>query len=98
MRSRNGYTGFSVGVNSQPAPSALGVQSFIMIPLGTYRKARRRAGLAPDLFKAVRAGAIASRNGNATAVPNPRRNARRGRDFFVMIMARGPSSSGMVRY
>src|SRR3970040_2665177 len=36
------------------------------------------------------AGSIASRNGEATAAPTPRRNVLRGRYRFVMIMTRPP--------
>jgi hypothetical protein len=46
----------------------------------------RRTGLAAVLAQAVAAGIIASNNGSASVAPTPRRNVRRGINFFVMIM------------
>ena len=46
-----------------------------------------RTGLAGVCARAESAGTIASRNGNATVTPMPRRNVRLGSDFFVTIMA-----------
>src|SRR5580704_10301018 len=46
--------------------------------------ARRVRGAAGVLLTGVCAGAIASRNGNATDTPSPRRTVRRERYFFVI--------------
>jgi hypothetical protein len=48
-------------------------------------------GLAGVLAQAVAAGIMASSKGNASVVPRPLRNVRRGSDFLVMIIL---SSSG----
>src|ERR1700733_9592407 len=47
---------------------------------------------------AANAGVIESSRGRATAAPKPRRKVRRGRDFFVIITSREPSSFEMLRY
>src|SRR5580658_1045972 len=60
----------------------------MMMPLGTYTKAMRTGGF--ELRVAASAGAIASRNGSATAVPRPRRNVRLGRNFLVIIVELAP--------
>ena len=49
---------------------------------------RRRRGQA----RAAIAGIMESSSGKASAVPTPRRNMRRSRAFFVMIMILGSSS------
>ena len=43
---------------------------------------------------AVAAGIIASSNGSAKEAPIPRKNVRRGRAFFVMIMGSSSSETG----
>ncbi len=47
-------------------------------------KPSRRTGLAAVFASGVAAGTIASSNGNAIVAPTPRRNVRRGMNFFVM--------------
>src|ERR1035438_5946032 len=54
-----------------------------MMPLGTYTKAIRTGAFERV---AASAGTMASRKGSATAVPMPRRNVRRGKDFLVIIV------------
>ena len=49
-----------------------------------------------EAIASEKAGIIASRKGRAKATPVPRRNVRRGRDFFVIIIV--TSSSRMVCY
>src|ERR1700728_651508 len=56
----------------------------MMMPLGTYTNAMRTGGLV--LRTAAIAGTIASRNGSATVVPMPLRNARLGKAFLVIII------------
>jgi len=90
-------TGLIVFFNPYPAPVVFGVQSGMMIPFGTYKNAIR-TGAFPIRAGAAKAGDIESKNGRATAVPKPRNNVRRERCFPVIIIARGFSSSGMVRY
>ncbi len=51
-----------------------------------YTKPSRRTGLAGVCASAVMEGIIASRSGSATVAPIPRRNVRRGRAFFKIIM------------
>src|SRR5579862_5034552 len=79
--SRNASIGCSVLVNSKAAPSAAGVQSFMMMPLGVYRNAIR--GTAVRLG-AANAGVIESSTGRAMAAPKPCRKVRRARDRLVM--------------
>jgi hypothetical protein len=43
-------------------------------------------GLAAVFASAVAAGTIASSKGKAIVAPSPRRNVRRGMNFFVMII------------
>src|SRR5262245_54637788 len=50
-------------------------------------KPARRTGVAAVLAEAVSAGIMASRRGNATPMPMPRRNVLRGNDILVMNMA-----------
>ncbi len=47
---------------------------------------RSRRGSPGVLASAVIEGIIASSKGNARVVPTPRRNNRRGKDFFVIII------------
>ena len=66
--------------SSKSAPVALGVQSAMLAPLGTYTNAMRR-GNALGSVAAARSradGAMASNMGSATRVPNPRRKVRLG--------------------
>jgi hypothetical protein len=91
-RSRNGSNGFIVDANSKLAPSVAGVHLFIMI-----RWARRRNRDAQPVSRlAVKAGVIASNNGKASVTPIPRRNVRRGKDFFVTIIVSASSSFGKL--
>src|ERR1700716_1822594 len=58
----------------------------MMMPLGTYANAMRTGGFAARAWLNAIAGTIASRNGRATAAPIPRRNVRRGKATFVIII------------
>src|ERR1044071_4905049 len=86
MRSLKSASGSSTGVSAKSAPSVAGVHLSIMIPFGTSMNDRRtgRAG------SAANAGVMASSTGKARAAPVPRRNARRGSDFLVSIIACSP--------
>ena len=61
-------------VNSKSVPSPAGVQSCIVMPLGTYSHATRRGpitALAAVVAPNAREGIIASKKGSAIAVPIP---------------------------
>ena len=61
---------------SNPAPSAEGIQLDMSTPLGTYMNAIRTVDtLDAVLPAAANAGRMASSAGSATAAPRPRRNA-----------------------
>ena len=53
----------------------------------------RMAGFAAVLVVAAMAGIMESSSGSDIAMPAPRRNVRRSRAFFVIIMTIGFSSS-----
>src|SRR5262245_37984192 len=61
----------------------------MIMPLGTYITLNRLIGLAADFCSADSAGHMLSSSGSATIEPMPRRTARRGRAFFMMIIV-GP--------
>src|SRR5712692_336240 len=84
VRSRNGSSGLRIIGNSNPPPSFAGTQYPGAIPWGTKIPVKRVLGLAAVWARSVRAGTIASSNGNASMVPAPRRNVRRGMCFLVM--------------
>ena len=79
-------SGFNVGVNSKALPSVAGVQSFMMIPFGTYTAQKRDTRRAGVFDSAVRAGTMPSSSGSASAAPAPRSTVRRGMAFLVIIM------------
>src|SRR4051794_32747801 len=61
-----------------------GVHRELSQPIGMKTKPSLRTGTADVLASAVAAGIIASSKGNASVAPMPRKNVRRGKDFFVM--------------
>jgi hypothetical protein len=63
----------------------------MMAPFGMYTNPSRRTGAAAVREVADRAGTIASRSGNATVAPIPRRNVLRGNAIFVMIICVSPA-------
>ena len=64
-------------MNSNSEPSPAGVQASWITPFGTYTNANLRGASFFNRRDAANAGTIASRKGNAIAVPVPRRNIRR---------------------
>src|SRR5262245_24600904 len=97
MRSLKPAKGSRTGVSSNPLPPPAGVHLSMMMPLGTVKNERRLAVLDAVSAGDANAGTIASNNGNASAVPAPRRNVRRGIDFFRTIIIE-PSSFGTAHY
>ena len=88
-----GASGLRLGDSFVSAPASPGgVQLWMCEPIGMYTKPSRRTGAAAVFARAVIDGTIASRSGSATVAPMPRRNVRRGKAFFEMIMML--SSSG----
>src|ERR1700730_9808807 len=73
--------------NSKPVPSVFGTQYPGAIPCGTKIPVKRVLGTAAVLLRAVCAGTIESRKGNAKAMPAPRRKARLGTCFLVRNIA-----------
>src|SRR4029453_18627266 len=67
---RNGSSGVRTGLNSRLPSVVFGVQLSITQPLGRYTPPKRRGDRAGDWARGVMAGAIDSRHGSATAVPN----------------------------
>src|SRR4029079_18249723 len=94
-RSRDGGSGPGVHGRAYPAPSSLGRQSAMCTPLGTYRKAIRLGPgpcpPGPEGLPRPAAGAMASSQGRAMAVPRPRITVRR-ESFGARVMV-VPSSS-----
>src|SRR2546425_13051155 len=86
MRSLKAANGSRIGVSSYPLPSAAGVHLSMMIPFGTVKNESRVAVLDAGSAGAPKAGNMASRSGNATAVPDPRKNVRREIDFLKIII------------
>src|ERR1700704_308144 len=86
MDSRNGSSGFRIGENSKPSPTAFGFHASTIAPLGKKTAPKRVPGFAGVFASAVYAGTIASSSGRDTAAPMPRRNVRRAREVFVMNM------------
>ena len=82
IRSLKAAKGSMIGVSSKLLPTAAGVHFSMIIPLGTVKNESRLAVLAAVSAGEANAGTIASNSGNASAVPAPRRNARRGMDFL----------------
>src|SRR6187431_2289474 len=66
---RNGSSGFRIGENSKSAPTVLGVQYPGRSPSGTKMAPKRVTGAAAVFTTAVKAGTIASSNGNASVAP-----------------------------
>jgi hypothetical protein len=83
--SRTGASELKIGESSSRL-SPGGVQRVMSHPIGMKTKPSRRTGLAGVFASAVAAGIIASSSGRARVAPIPRRNVRRARAFFVMIM------------
>src|SRR5262245_58240026 len=81
--SRNGVSEESDGDSSAIRPWALGTHKSGFIPIGMYTNPSRFTGCAAAVA-AEKSGAMASSNGRASAVPNPRMNVRRGNDILVM--------------
>ena len=69
----NGVNGWRIGDSSKFAPSAAGVQCSMIAPCGRYMKPIRGFGAAAVCASTVHAGTMASRSGNPTATPAPRR-------------------------
>src|SRR5262245_7666980 len=86
MRSLKGPKASRIGVSSKLLPTVAGVHFSMMIPLGTVKNERRLTALAAVSAGEANAGTIASNSGNASAVPAPRRNTRRGMDFLNTSM------------
>src|SRR5262245_44027975 len=94
--SRNGVSEASDGDNAVNRPSLAGIQGSGLIPIGMYTNPRRRTGFAAATAVDVRAGNMASSNGNARVTPAPRRNVRRDKAIFLTIIE--TSSSGMAYF
>ena len=94
-RSRNGSSGCMTGFIPKPLPRRVGR------PLVHHDAVRHvddaqplDGGPRPRRGAATGAGTMPSRSGRASVAPTPRRNVRRGRWVFVMIIALAPFSSG----
>src|SRR4051794_33051251 len=92
----NGVSERSVGESSVSVSEPGGVHCAMFEPIGMYTNPRRRTGLAGVAANAVMLGIMASSRGSASEAPAPRRKVRRGRAFFVTIIA--TSSSGTVYF
>jgi hypothetical protein len=66
----------------------VGVQKPGRSPSGTNTAPKRFGGFAAVLAVAVKAGTIASRSGNASVAPIPRRTVRRGKAVLKMNIGR----------
>ncbi len=84
--SRNGSSGFSVGVNSNPTPSVVGVHRSMTMPFGTYTVQNRVTGAAAARASAAEAGSIRSSSGSARVAPTLRSTVRREIASLGMIM------------
>ena len=84
--SRNGSSAFSVGVNSNPVPSVVGVQRSMTMLFGTYTVQNRVTGAAAARASAVEAGSIRSSSGSASVAPTPRSTVRREIACLEIIM------------
>src|SRR4051812_26965490 len=82
--SRNGSSGFRIGMNSKFSPVVFGVQNPGRSPSGTKIAPNRRCGFAAVFAVAVRAGTIDSSSGRARVTPIPRRKVRRGNAILVI--------------
>src|SRR5262245_42225588 len=89
MRSRNGASGWRIGVSAKSSPSVAGVHLSIMIPWGTSMN-ESRFGRAVSGAAATHAGIIASSIGSARVAPAPRSTARREMAFLKTIIAHPP--------
>src|SRR5579864_1092985 len=78
----NGSRGLVMYENSKLAPSCSGLQYPGAAPCGCQIPRNRRAGAAAVLSNGVCAGTIESSKGKPSVMPAPRRNARRGTNFF----------------
>jgi hypothetical protein len=88
MRSLKAASGSSVRVNSQLAPTALGVHSpfKLKIPFGVCMNAMRIG----RVVGAPKAGVMESSMGKARVAPTPRRKVRRGIAFLKITIANPP--------
>src|SRR3954471_4203585 len=82
VRLRNGSSGLVMKENSKSFPSCSGLQYPGAAPCGCQMPTNRRTGVAAVNRSGVNAGTIDSRNGSASVTPAPRRNVRRGMNFF----------------
>ena len=97
-RSLNAAKGSRIGDSSKPLPEAAGVHFSMMIPLGTVKNERRVARPDPVCAAEAKAGNMASSTGNASAVPAPRKNVRRGMHFLNMVTILQPFSFGTAHW
>src|SRR5947207_13141245 len=82
----NGSKVFRMGGISKSLPGVLGFQSAMVIPLGTYVKARRTGVLPSPRAGAAKAGIMESSIGRAIVTPTPRSIVLRERCFPVTII------------
>src|SRR5580698_2761304 len=81
-RLRNGSRGFVINENSKLEPSCCGLQYPGAAPCGCQIPMKRLTGAAAVLAKGVCAGTIESSRGKPSLMPAPRKNVRRGMNFF----------------
>src|SRR5678816_2288292 len=86
-----------MGDKSPSVSCPLGVQREWSHPIGMNTKPSLATGLAGVFASAVAAGIIASSSGRARAACTPFRNVRRGKAFFMMIMAISSSAPHLKR-
>jgi len=93
---RNFSSGFITRWYSKSAPVVGGSQAWGMIPVGAYTYIMRSGEFGVVL---ANAGTIASRNGNAMAVPAPRNNVLRDSCLMVAYSPFGPwTEAGPVTF
>src|SRR5580658_8715981 len=92
VRSAKGSKGFRMKGKLPASSTALsGTQYPGAMPWGTKMPVKRVFGTAAVLARGVCAGTMESRNGNASVIPAPRKNARLWMCFLVMnISLRSP--------
>src|SRR5580700_10529504 len=81
-RLRNGSNGFVINENSKFEPSCCGLQYPGAAPCGCQIPMKRLTGAAAVLPRGVCAGTIESSSGKPSVMPAPRKNVRRGMNFF----------------